>query len=249
MAMVEPAPSSGPRPAEPITPGRRVRLLVVDDDPEVRRMLVRFLEGESYEVDQAATGPEAIATLTARRPDLVILDVNLSAENGFDVLQSLKQTAEVAVILLTARAAEADRVVGLRLGADDYVVKPFSPAELAARIAAVLRRTGARPSAERTVLEFGELIIDMRSREVHLDGVLVEMTAKEFDLLAFFARSPRQVFSREQLLSGVWASSSEWQDAGTVTEHVRRVRRKIESDADNPRWLRTVRGVGYRFEP
>jgi len=212
-------------------------------------MLVRFLEGESYEVDQAATGPEAIATLTARHPDLVILDVNLSSENGFDVLQSLKQVAEVAVILLTARAAEADRVVGLRIGADDYVVKPFSPAELAARIAAVLRRTGGRPAAERTVLEFGEMTIDMMAREVRLDGVLVEMTAKEFDLLAFFARSPRQVFSREQLLSGVWASSSEWQDAGTVTEHVRRVRRKIEADPENPRWLRTVRGVGYRFEP
>jgi DNA-binding response OmpR family regulator len=247
--MRESASSPTARPAESVSAVRRSRLLVVDDDPEVRRMLVRFLEAEAYEVDEAATGPEAIATLKARQPELVILDVNLSTENGFDVLQSLKQVGEVAVILLTARAAEADRVVGLRLGADDYVVKPFSPAELAARVVAVLRRTGARPTTERQSLDFGELAIDLMSREVRLGGQLVEMTAKEFDLLAFFARSPRQVFTRDQLLSGVWASSSEWQDAGTVTEHVRRIRRKIEAEPDNPRWVRTVRGVGYRFEP
>lgn len=225
------------------------RLLVVDDEAEIRDMLDRLLSSEGYEVEVAATGNEALSAMTDRRPDLVVLDVILAGEDGFDVLAAIRRSSNVPVILLTGRGREADRVLGLKLGADDYVVKPFSAAELAARVGTVLRRSGQRPAPVGAPLSFGELEIDTLSREVHLRGELVDTTAKEFDLLAFLAASPRQVFSREQLLAQVWDSSSQWQDAGTVTEHIRRVRRKIESNPDNPRWVRTVRGVGYRFEP
>jgi DNA-binding response OmpR family regulator len=137
-------------------------------------------------------------------------------------------------------------VLGLKLGADDYVVKPFSPAELAARIETVLRRAKGAPTAQS--MEFGRLSINIATREVRVDGEVRETTAKEFDLLAFLASSPRQVFTRDQLLDHVWASSADWQDSATVTEHVRRIRRKIEDDPDHPHWITTVRGVGYRFE-
>jgi DNA-binding response OmpR family regulator len=225
------------------------RLLVVDDDPEVRGLLVRLLESEGYQVEEAATGAEATAALSGRSPDLVILDVMLTTEDGFDVLAAIRRTSDVPVILVTAKGHESDRVLGLKLGADDYVVKPFSPAELAARV--VLRRSGSgrRTAASNGTLEFGDLIIDTMAREIRVSERLVDTTAKEFALLAFLAGSPRQVFTREQLLAQVWDSSSEWQDAGTVTEHIRRIRRKIEVDPDSPRWVRTVRGVGYRFEP
>jgi DNA-binding response OmpR family regulator len=226
------------------------RLLVVDDDPEVRGLLVRLLESEGYQVEEASTGAEATAALSGRAPDLVILDVMLTTEDGFDVLAAIRRTSNVPVILVTARGRESDRVLGLKLGADDYVVKPFSPAELAARVGTVLRRSTNRSTpAPSGQLEFGDLVIDTLAREIRVSGALVETTAKEFALLAFLAGSPRQVFTREQLLSQVWDSSSEWQDAGTVTEHIRRIRRKIEADPDSPRWVRTVRGVGYRFEP
>jgi len=224
------------------------RLLIVDDEADVRSTLARLLEDEGYCIEQASTGSEASSAMSLRPPDLVILDVMLSTEDGFDVLATFRRTTNVPVILVTGRGREADRVLGLKLGADDYVVKPFSSAELAARVGSVLRRTGRRPDLD-TVMDFGRLTIDTRAREVHLDGELVETTPKEFDLLAFLAGSPRQVFTRDQLLAQVWSSSSAWQDAGTVTEHVRRVRRKIETDPENPRWVRTVRGVGYRFEP
>ncbi len=232
--------------------GRSVgKLLVVDDDPEVRGMLSRLLEVEGYKVTEAMTGAEAIGSLSNGQPDLVILDVMLTTEDGFDVLAAIRRTSDVPVILVTAKGLEADRVLGLKLGADDYVVKPFSPAELAARVGTVLRRSSVSRSAgsPNGMLEFGNLVIDTLAREIRVSGELVETTAKEFALLAFLAGSPRQVFTREQLLAQVWDSSSEWQDAGTVTEHIRRIRRKIEADPDTPRWVRTVRGVGYRFEP
>ena len=228
----------------------RSRLLVVDDDSDVREMLVRLLAAEGYQTYEAASGVEALAVIGTRRPDLVILDVMLTAESGLDILSALRRSDEIPVILLTARGREMDRVLGLKLGADDYVVKPFSPAELAARVGSVLKRTRqSTPAEERSTLEFGDLVIDRGAREIRLSGKIVRMTAKEFDLLAFLARSPRQVFSRSQLLTQVWESSSDWQDDATVTEHVRRVRRKIETNPGRPRWLRTVRGVGYRFEP
>ena len=226
---------------------RTYRILVVDDDEGVRALLTRYLELEGYEVDQAADGATAMTALKAHPPDLVLLDVMLPSEDGLHILTRLRKDSDVAVILLTGRDAEADRVLGLKLGADDYVVKPFSPAEIAARIATVLRRV--RPAAASTRLEFDGLTIDLATREVTVKGQPITNTAKEFDLLAFLASSPRQVFSREQLLEHVWQSSSAWQSADTVTEHIRRLRKRIEEDPEHPRWIATVWSVGYRFEP
>jgi len=226
----------------------KARVLAVDDDPMIRGLLERVLAEEGFEVDAVADGETAVAMVADRTPDVVLLDIMLGSVDGIDVLTKLRRTSDVPVIMLTARGNENDRILGLRVGADDYLVKPFSSGELVARIQSLLRRTNAQPKAQRR-LTFGGMTIDIGTREVWLGEEQIVMTAKEFDLLAFMATSPRQVFSREQLLNQVWSSSAQWQDAATVTEHVRRVRRKIETDPDNPRWLRTVRGVGYRFEP
>jgi DNA-binding response OmpR family regulator len=220
----------------------------VDDDPDVRAYLVRVLDEEGYDVDTAPNGRAALAAVAARRPDVVLLDIMLAGESGLELLAELRRHDDVPIILVTGRGAEVDRVLGLRLGADDYVVKPFSFPELSARIASVLRRSAPR-AAGPSQLAFGSLVIDPGSREVLVDGSLVPTTAKEFDLLSFLAASPRQVFTRQQLLEHVWASSSNWQDAATVTEHIRRLRLKIEEDPDSPKRIATVRGVGYRFEP
>jgi DNA-binding response OmpR family regulator len=226
------------------------RVLVVDDEAAVRTLLRRLLTMQDYEVLEAEDGSAALKVLQGDRPDIVLLDVSLPVQDGLEVLAQIRKDSDVPVILVTARGAESDRVVGLKMGADDYVVKPFSAAELSARIESVLRRARAASTTSRgTRLSFGELTIDTETREVVLDGTVVPTTAREFDLLAFLARSPRQVFSRQQLLEHVWDSSAEWQDAATVTEHIRRLRRKIEVDADNPTRITTVRGVGYRFEP
>ena len=224
------------------------RLLVVDDDPDIRGMLSRMLEAEGYQVRDASTGQEALSILSTRPPDLMILDVMLDSEDGFSVLAQIRRTSDLPVILLTARSQESDRVFGLKLGADDYVVKPFSSAELAARIETVLRRVRASRPQDLSTLVFGDLEIDPDAREVKVRGRKVELTAKEFELLLFLARSPRRVFTRGQLLAQVWDSSADWQDANTVTEHVRRIRRKIEPFPAEPRWIVTVRGAGYRFE-
>lgn len=235
----------GSSPSSPAAGGGRV--LVVDDDDAVRTLLVRYLEMEGFSVDEVADGASALAAVAARRPDLVLLDLVLPGEDGLDILSRLRRTSDLPVIVLSARGQEADRILGLKMGADDYVVKPFSPGELSARIASVLRRS--RPTGPSPVLQFEGLRLDAATREVTVDGRPVRTTAREFDLLAFLAGSPRQVFTREQLLAQVWGSRSEWQDPDTVTEHVRRIRRHIESDPGRPRWIRTVRGVGYRFEP
>ena len=227
--------------------GQSGRILVVDDDEGTRALLTRYLEMEGYSVDEAVDGAGALTAIHEGQPDLVLLDVMLPAEDGLHVLSRLRQSSDVAVILLTGRGAEADRVLGLKLGAYDYVVKPFSPAELAARISSVLRRSRRTGSSDR--MEFDGLSIDVRTREVRMGGELVALTAKEFDLLAFLASSPRQVFSREQILEHVWKSSPAWQNTDTVTEHVRRLRRRIEPDSDTPRWITTVWSVGYRFNP
>jgi two-component system phosphate regulon response regulator PhoB len=221
-------------------------VLVVDDDSDVRTLLARALGVEGFQVETVGDGHAAREALARRDPDLVVLDLTLPAEDGLDILTELRATSDVPVIVLTGRGAENDRILGLKLGADDYLVKPFSPSELAVRISAVLRRS--RHTTRSSTLDFGELRLDLTTREVVVRGVPVTMTAKEFDLLAFLASSPRQVFGREQLLQQVWSSSSDWQDDATVTEHVRRVRRKIEENPDQPRWVTTVRGVGYRFE-
>jgi DNA-binding response OmpR family regulator len=172
----------------------------------------------------------------------------LPSANGIDLLREIRATSRVPVILLTARIEEPDRVLGLELGADDYVVKPFSPRELVARVRSVLRRAEPTSAETGSVLEFDGLLIDTAAREVHAAGELVSFTPKEFDLLSFMAASPRQVFSRAQLLDHVWDSAPDYQDPATVTVHVRRIRHKIEADPNHPRWISTVFGVGYRFE-
>ena len=225
------------------------KVLVVDDEPTVREVVVGYLRRDGHDVAEAADGNAALQLLDAEPPDLVVLDMMLPGVNGLDILRQVRSTSDIPVIMLTARAEESDRVAGLELGAADNVVKPFSPRELAARVNGVLRRTASRDTKEPTRLEFDGLVIDPLSREVLLGGEIVEMTPKEFDVLAFLAASPRQVFSRAQLLEQVWQSSPDWQDPATVTVHVRRIRNKIEVDPEKPRWITTVWGVGYRFEP
>ncbi len=224
-------------------------ILVVDDDQAIRTLLRRLLTTEGYAVEEAGDGPTALEKVGALDPDLVLLDIMMPGQDGLDVLERLRHTSDVPVILLTAKDDEADRVLGFRFGADDYVVKPFSSAELAARIAAVLRR--ARPGAAAKTaneLEFDGLSIDPVRREVTVRGRRVDLPAREYEVLAFLASSPRKAFSREQLLEQVWPSAAD-SHTGTVTEHVGRLRRRIEDDPERPRWVRTVRGVGYAFEP
>ena len=225
------------------------KVLVVDDEPTVREVVVGYLRRDGHEVSEAADGNVALEMLEAETPDLVVLDMMLPGVNGLDILRRVRSTSNIPVIMLTARAEESDRVAGLELGADDYVVKPFSPRELAARVNGVLRRSGNRETTAPQLIEFDGLTVDPLAREVCLHGEIVDMTPKEFDVLAFLANSPRQVFSRAQLLEQVWQSSPEWQDPATVTVHVRRIRNKIEADPEKPRWITTVWGVGYRFEP
>lgn len=227
---------------------RAITVLVVDDEDDVRGLVVDLLRDEGFGTYEATDARSGLAALDEFGPDVVLLDVTMPGVHGLDVLAEIRRRSDLPVILLTGRGGETDRVVGLRMGADDYVVKPFSSAELVARIHAVMRRS-RRNVGGNGALDFGRLRIDPDTREVFVSGAAVPMTAKEFDLLTFLARSPRRVFTREQVLSHVWDSSTRWQDPATVTEHVRRVRRKIELDPDQPRWLTTVRGVGYRFEP
>ncbi len=225
------------------------KVLVVDDEPTVREVVVSYLRRDGHDVAEAADGTTALELLEAQPPDLVVLDMMLPGVNGLDILRRVRQTSNIPVIMLTARAEESDRVSGLELGADDYVVKPFSPRELAARVNGVLRRTNGRETNSPQPIEFDGLEIDPLAREVRMGNDIIELTPKEFDVLAFLAASPRQVFSRAQLLEQVWQSSPEWQDPATVTVHVRRIRNKIEVDPEKPRWITTVWGVGYRFEP
>ena len=225
------------------------KVLVVDDEPTVREVVVSYLRRDGHEVAEAGDGHKALELLDADPPDLIVLDMMLPGVNGLDILRRVRAVSSIPVIMLTARAEESDRVAGLELGADDYVVKPFSPRELAARVNGVLRRTAGRVEDAPATLTFDGLRIEPLSREVCLAGEVVDMTPKEFDVLLFLASSPRQVFSRAQLLESVWQSSPEWQDPATVTVHVRRIRNKIESDPEHPRWITTVWGIGYRFEP
>jgi two-component system, OmpR family, phosphate regulon response regulator PhoB len=224
----------------------------VEDDPEMRQMLSQLLEADGYRVRAVASCSEALAAVASEEPALVLLDVVLGHEDGRALLPELRLLSDAPVVFLTGRGLETDRIAGLRMGADDYVVKPFSPGELTARIGSVLRRCHPPQPAARSVgdgLWFGDLRIDRRSREVECAGQLIDLTAKEFDLLVFLAESPRQVFSRQQLLEHVWSSSGDWQDEATVTEHVHRLRRKINGGSDGSARIVTIRGVGYRFEP
>ena len=226
----------------------RRNILVVDDEAMVREVVCAYLSREGFSTTEAIDGEEALERVAEREPDLIVLDVMLPKLDGYSVLTELRKHTDVPVILLTARAEEVDRVLGLELGADDYVVKPFSPRELSARVRSVLRRSGT-PEHSTTTLEFDDLVIDGRTRDVLVGGENVDMPPMEFDLLAFLASSPRQVFSRGQILDHVWGSSTDWQDPSTVTVHIRRLRQKIEHDADDPKRILTVWGRGYRFEP
>lgn len=227
--------------------GRSV--LVVDDEPMVREVVSSYLTRDGMRVDEASDGATALDYLDNNRPDLVVLDVMLPGLDGYSLLSSLRATRDVPVIMLTARSDEADRVLGLELGADDYVVKPFSPRELAARVRAVLKRASETERADKGAIQVGDIHIDTRSREVAVQGQHIDLKPKEFDLLLFLASNTRQVFSRGQLLEQVWDSNTAWQDPSTVTVHVRRIRRQIELDPQTPRHLVTVWGVGYRFDP
>jgi DNA-binding response OmpR family regulator len=222
-------------------------VLVVDDEPIVREVVVGYLQRDGFRTLEAADGDRARAVLESDSPSLVILDVMLPGIDGLELCRWIRSRSQVPVILLTARGEETDRIVGLELGADDYVTKPFSPRELAARVRTVLRRSSPPPASEEH-LSFDGLEIDSRTREVLKSGSPVVTTAKEFDLLWFLARHPRQVFSRDQLMDGVWGYEAAV-DTGTVTVHVRRLREKIEDDPAHPERLQTVWGVGYRFVP
>jgi DNA-binding response OmpR family regulator len=225
-----------------------VRILVVDDEPIVTEVIERYLRREGYEVHLAADGARGLELSRSVAPDLVVLDVMLPKLDGLEVCRTLRAEGNMPIILLTARGEESDRILGLGLGADDYVVKPFSPGELVARIKAVLRRARATPAADAGALRYGDLRIVPRQRVVEVSGKSVDLTAKEFDLLHFLASHANQVFTREQLLDQVWDYEYVG-DASTVTVHVRRLREKVESDPVRPRWVKTVWGVGYKFTP
>ncbi len=228
------------------------KILVVDDDQEITKLLEKFLSNEGYQVAVASNGAGALASASASEPELVLLDIVLGSEDGREVLRELRLISDVPVIFLTGRGLETERIAGLKLGADDYIVKPFSLGEVSARIETVLRRSGINTrqhQIEAPDISYGDLQINENTHEVRLAGELLDLTSKEFSLLSFIAATPRQVYTRAQLLEHVWASSSEWQNEATVTEHIRRLRAKIEADPDHPKWIKTVRGVGYRFEP
>jgi two-component system phosphate regulon response regulator PhoB len=220
-------------------------VLVAEDDPASRSATRLFLQRVGYSVGEAADGPATLREASLGHYDLVILDLGLPGLDGEEVLARLRRDSSLPVIVLTGRSEEAERVRVLDLGADDYVVKPCSLPELDARIRAVLRR--GQSAAGSSKIEHDGLVIDRSAHRVEVNGNEVELTPKEFDLLAFLATSPDQVFTREELLEHVWGSTQEWQDPATVTEHVRRLRLKLEKDPASPRYLHTVRGIGYRF--
>jgi len=224
----------------------RPPILVVDDEPTVTEVVVRYLERAGYPTQAAYDGYEALRIAEASRPALVVLDLTLPGIDGIEVMHRLREHGPVSVIVLSARDAAVERVVGLQQGADDYMVKPFFPKELVARVEAVLRRVEWTPEIE-APLVFEELEIAPAARSVIVRGTEVALTVREFDLLLFLARHPNQVFSREHLMGAVWDYSF-YTDASTVTVHVRRLRVKIEEDPAAPRLIRTVWGVGYRFE-
>src|SRR5947208_6834421 len=223
-------------------------VLVVDDEPIVRDVVVRYLERDGFRTLTASDGDAAKALIEEREPSLVVLDVMLPGTDGLSLCRWIRGRSSLPVILLTARGEEADRIVGLELGADDYVTKPFSPRELVARVRTVLRRGAAANGMPDERFRFGDIEIDAAAHEVRKRGSTLKLTAREFDLLLFLARHPRRVFSRDQLMSRVWGYEPAF-DSGTITVHVRRLREKIEDEPARPRYLETVWGVGYRFSP
>ncbi len=231
-------------------------ILVVDDEATIREVVRKYLELEGFNILEAETGPQALDRIQDASPDLVILDIMLPGLDGFAIARSLRNVGgytpltvngDIPIIMLTARTDEADRIAGFEIGADDYVVKPFSPRELVARVKAVLRRSTLGVSGTEAPITFTNLSLDPRSRTVLVRNKPITLTAKEFDLLWFLARHPRQVFTRSQLLDHVWGYEF-YGDESTVTVHVRRLREKVEPDASKPSYIQTVWGVGYKFE-
>jgi DNA-binding response OmpR family regulator len=225
-------------------------ILVVEDEPSIAEVVGLYLQRAGYQVQTAADGKVAMTILEKGIPDLVILDLMLPEIDGLSITRWLRDRSDVPIIMLTARREEIDRIAGLEMGADDYVVKPFSPQELVSRVRAVMRRINREqaPAVSERPLSFGDLEINALSRTVSISGEDVPLTAKEFDMLYLLAQHPKQVYTREQLLDRIWGGA-EYIDPGTVTVHIRRVREKIENDPSNPIRLVTVWGVGYKFEP
>jgi DNA-binding response OmpR family regulator len=220
-------------------------ILVVDDEATFMHLVSTLLEGEGHRVVQAADGDAALAAIDSESPDLIVLDLGLPEMSGLELLSRVRPRVVVPIIVVSGREAESERVLAFDLGADDYVLKPFLLREFAARVRAWLRRSRMTGDA---VYSFDTVEIRVASREVSVGGRSVSLSRREFDLLAYLAARPGQVVSREQILRDVWQSSEAWQDSATVTEHIRRIRLKIEPDPGNPRWIRAVRNVGSRLE-
>jgi DNA-binding response OmpR family regulator len=221
-------------------------ILVVEDEMKIARLVRDYLEHAGFEVLVAGNGESALASARGTRPDLVVLDLGLPGRDGLDVTRELRRSSNVPIVMLTARGDEADRIIGLELGADDYIVKPFSPKELVARVRAVLRRTGSAGEGGAEVLRAADVEVDLRRMRVTVGGRTVELTPTEFDLLATFVREPGRVFTRGQLLDAVRGVAFESYERA-IDAHVKNIRKKIEPGAGRPRYILTVHGVGYRF--
>lgn len=221
--------------------------LVVDDDDEARTTAASAIAPAGYGVIEASDAEQALEVIRRQSVDVVILDLGLPGRNGLDLLLSLRQHSDVPVLVVSATTDPTTRVAAFRFGADDFLVKPIFPAELSARVSTVMRRIHG--SSRVQVFRLGDLTFDTEARELRRGANLIELTPKEYELLLFFVTNPRQVFSRAQILERVWNSSAEWQQVSTVTEHVRKLRLKIEADATSPRWIQTIRNIGYRFDP
>lgn len=228
------------------TASARAHILVVDDEPTIREVVEQYLRREGYRVTSASNGEEAVER--SADADLIVLDLMLPKMDGLEVARQIRTARDVPIIMLTAKTEEIDKLVGLGLGADDYVTKPFSPRELVARVAAVLRRAHSASSQVGDIVRVGGLRINPQLRTVERDGMPVELTAREFELLHFLASHPGQVFTREQLLDHVWDYHFPG-DTSTVTVHIRRLREKVEPDAVRPSYVKTVWGVGYKVDP
>lgn len=228
---------------------QNIKIMVVDDELELAELIRDYLEEEKYSVIISTDGKQAIELFRLHQPQLVVLDIMLPCLDGMEVCRILRSESNVPIIMLSAKKAEVDKIVGLGLGADDYVVKPFSPGEVVARVKAQLRRYNMLSPSDnqKEILKFGDLEIDPKGYTVSISGIPIEFSAKEFEVLRFLALHPGQVLTREQIFENVWGYN-EFGDLNTVTVHIKKVREKIESDLSLPKYIKTVWGVGYRFD-
>ena len=225
------------------------RILVVDDEVDIVDFIGDYLTGEGYEVIKAYDGVEALNKMRQNLPDLVVLDIMLPGLDGFEVCKQIRADSTIPILMVTAKDTDVDKIVGLEIGADDYIPKPFNPRELVARVKAILRRTyrqDYQPHSQTVILEYKDLSIDTQRRRVTIENRLLELTVKEFDLLLFLMQNPGHVYSRDHLLDSVWGQDS-FVGARTVDVHIRRLREQIETDASQPQYIKTVWGVGYKF--